>query len=217
MPVFVMLRPTCLVSSPISELLGELQAFAARLGVPPLLAGPNEPGLRIGLPPALASMEKYKKRFLAGFELPAVARAFHHATRFEPRELIALDQHLSEALPLPSFARSSQHVGRVQLKRLRPLKDQRLVQRYVTAVQQRRAQGWHMLVYGVTLAIYSLPLRQGLINYARHTLNGLIQSAAPRTALGGYDSQTLLAEFCCDLPQLVDTALKAESLSFQLA
>ena len=43
----------------------------------------------------------------------------------------------------------------------RPLRDQRLVQRYLTAVEQGEAQGWHTLVYGLTLAVYSLPLRQG--------------------------------------------------------
>jgi len=52
-------------------------------------------------------------------------------------------------------------VGQSQLKRFRSLRDHRLVQRYLKAVGEGRAHGWHTLVYGITLSVYSLPLIQG--------------------------------------------------------
>ncbi len=36
-----------------------------------------------------------------------------------------------------------------------------------------QAHGWHTLVYGIMLAVYSWPLRQGLMHYARETMGGL--------------------------------------------
>ena len=47
-----------------------------------------------------------------------------------------------------------------------PLRDERVVQRYLAAVESGEAHGWHTLVYGLTLVVYSLPLRQGLLGYA---------------------------------------------------
>ena len=58
------------------------------------------------------------------------------------------------------------------------MRDQRVVQRYLQAVEGGQANGWHTLVYGLTLAVYSLPLRQGLLGYAHQTTRGFIYSAA---------------------------------------
>jgi urease accessory protein UreF len=69
-------------------------------------------------------------------------------------------------------------VGQAQLRKLRPLRDERLIQRYLRAVEAGQAHGWHTLVYGVTLAIYSLPLRQGLLGYSHQTTRGFIYAAA---------------------------------------
>jgi len=79
---------------------------------------------------------------------------------------------------LRDFAKASFRVGQAQLKKLRPLRDERLAQRYLRAVEAGQANGWHTLVYGVTLAIYSLPLRQGLLGYSHQTTRGFIYAAA---------------------------------------
>jgi len=52
------------------------------------------------------------------------------------------------------------------------------VQRYLGAVEAGVAHGWHTLVYGLTLEIYSLPLRQGLLGYAQQTTRSFIYSGA---------------------------------------
>ena len=39
------------------------------------------------------------------------------------------------------------------------------------------ADRWHTVVYGVILAVYSIPLRQGLMQYGELTLRGFVQAA----------------------------------------
>ena len=46
----------------------------------------------------------------------------------------------------------------------------------------REANAWHTLVYGVTLALYSIPLRQGLLGYGYQTMRGFIYFRATRPA-----------------------------------
>ncbi|MFA6545284.1 MAG: hypothetical protein WCS99_12780, partial [Limisphaerales bacterium] len=58
-----------------------------------------------------------------------------------------------------------------------------LVQRYLRAVENAEAHGWHTLVFGVFLAQYSLPLRQGLMLYAQRTLGGFLDSAGANLKL----------------------------------
>ena len=114
---------------------------------------------------------------LLPLELPAIVEACGHAARGELRELISQDQRLAAALRQTPFARPSQQVGRLHLMRMRPLRDDRLVQRYLKAVESGQASGWHTLVYGVTLAVYSVPLRQGLLFYGQETLATLAGAA----------------------------------------
>ena len=110
-------------------------------------------------------------------ELPAILAAHGHACRGELRELIALDRALASDARLREFRAASAAVGRRQLSKLRPLRDQRLVQRYLRSVENAEAHGWHTLVFGVFLSQYSLPLRQGLMLYAHRTLGGFLDSA----------------------------------------
>ena len=74
-------------------------------------------------------------------------------------------------------------MGKFQLAALRPMRDQRVVQRYWTALESGQAQGWHTLVYGLTLFIYSVPLRQGLVHYAEQTIFSLADIASRRAGL----------------------------------
>lgn len=154
-----------------------------------------------------AFLNCYQGQVLVPLELPAIVRAFHHASRYEVSELIELDRQLARE---PSFARfidASRAVGRSQLRRLRPLRDQRLVQRYLKAVDQGQAHGCHHLVYGVVLAIFSLPLRQGLLSYSRQTFQGFIHSAAGSLALPETACDLLLEDLSVGLPKHVASVL----------
>ena len=151
-----------------------------------------------------AFLETYKTQILIPVELPAILQAFSHADRHETRELIRFDQSLKQKMLMREFATASQRVGCNQLRRLRPLRDHRLVQRYLAAVEEKRACGWHTLVFGVTLSIYSLPVRQGLVFYERQTLRGFIDTAANVLRLSLRESRQLLDQLLSDLPHDLD-------------
>jgi urease accessory protein UreF len=100
-------------------------------------------------------------------------------------------------------------VGKIQLKRLRPLRDQRLVQRYLRAVQAGEACGWHTVVYGLILSLYSLPLRQGLLSYAQQTARGFIRAAASPLRVGQVRCEDLMSEVCSGPSKAVNTLLRS--------
>ena len=149
----------------------------------------------------------YQQRILLPSELPAIETAHGHASRHEVRELIALDQRLGGEPVLKTFAEPSRRVGQAQLQKLRPLRDQRVVQRYLQAVEGGQAHGWHTLVYGLTLAIYSLPLRQGLLGYAHQTTRGFIYAAAKMLDLSERQCREMFDDVCEPLPAAVETVL----------
>jgi len=156
-------------------------------------------------------LENYQRRILVPFELPAIESAHGHAARNETRELVALDRRLGRERSLQPFAEASRRVGQYQLQKLRPLRDHRLVQRYLLAVDSGQAQGWHTLVYGVTLAIYSLPLRQGLLGYAHQAMRGFIYSAARSLRMSEHQCRRLFEQVGVDLPQAVEAVLRAKT------
>ncbi len=165
------------------ELTGDARELLEQLGAPEALPS-------LSLAASALTLEAVRdeatlRRFLAGYreqvllpvELPAILAAHGHACRGELRELVALDRALGADARLREFRAASAAVGRRQLSKLRPLRDQRLVQRYLRAVENGEAHGWHTLVFGVFLAQYSLPLRQGLILYGQRTVRGFLDSA----------------------------------------
>ncbi len=154
-------------------------------------------------------LQAYGHQLLYPLELPAIYQAHSHASQNHSRELIALDRALARQAVRPDFARASRRVGQSHLQRLRPLRDNRLVQRYLAAVDNGLADGWHTLVYGVTLAVYSLPVRQGLTNYARQTLGGFIHAAARPLQLSIKDGLELLNHHCAELPAKVEEIILA--------
>ena len=182
------------------ELAGDARELLAQLGSPEAL-----PAL-----PLAASVLKLDavrdagtlRGFLAGYrdqilvpvELPAILAAHGHATRNELRELLALDRELGRDARLKEFRAASAAVGRRQLAKLRPLRDQRFVQRYLHAVENAEAHGWHTLIFGVFLAQYSLPLRQGLVLYGQRTLGGFLESASATLRLPVTTSDALFGE-----------------------
>jgi urease accessory protein UreF len=210
-----MLEQSDLTIPTAHEILGELHPFAERLGCPPGLSGltsapafPIQFGPVDGLPALRHFLQKYYSEILIACELPAIHRAYGHASRSEIRELIAADAELSLDPALQPFAGASQYVGTAQLKRLRPLRDQRLVQRYLHAVETGEAHGWHTMVYGLILSVYSLPLRPGLINYGRQTIGSFITSANFSLKLLEVERRELHENFCLGLPQAVESILK---------
>lgn len=151
-----------------------------------------------------AFLRHYRAHVLEAIELPAIYRAYTHAASHHSRELVALDQSLARDRMLCPLAAASIRVGRHQLKRLRPLHDQRVVQRYLRAVEEGRAHGWHTLVYGLTLAIYSIPPRQGLVVYTRQTLHGFIATAMRPLGINETEAALLLGELCENLQSTVE-------------
>jgi urease accessory protein UreF len=198
-----------------AELLGDLTPLLEQLGSPDglaALAGAWDPlaATTVGTAAGLRSfLGEYHARILQPLELPAIQRAFVHAGRNELRELIAFDQSLAAEMTLKKFASASRLTGLGQLQRLRPLRDQRLVQRYLAAVEEGAANGWHTLVYGLILAVYSLPLRPGLVGYAQRTTRGFVQSAARSLKLSKGDTEAFVLEFSAGLPAAVESLLPA--------
>jgi len=152
-------------------------------------------------------LQQYHSQILVPHELPAIQRAFDHSCRNEVRELIQLDKQLQSETALHIFSEASARVGKAQLQKLRPLRDQRIVQRYLNAVETNEARGWHTLVYGLTLTIYSLPLRQGILGYARQTTHSFIHSAARGMSVTEKDCRALLEQLCEPLPAALESLL----------
>lgn len=194
------------------ELSGELGPLLEQLGSPAGLAelagAARAAEVQIATPAELQSfLRQYRDTILQPLELPAIYRAYGHARRQEVRELVAFDQELAAEPTLRSLVSASRQVGQRQLLRLRPLRDDRTVQRYLAAVDSGSAQGWHTLVYGLTLAVYSLPLRQGLLAYAEQTTRGFIRSAGRKLALAKAGEQALFEEVFSSIPVTVETML----------
>jgi len=163
-----------------------------------------------------AQLDDYREHLLEPVELLAIFRAWEHARRGEARELLQLDRALAAELRLKPFASASLHAGRNQLQRLRPLRDEKTVQRYLRAIEAGEASGWHTLVYGLTLAVYSLPPREGMLAYARQTLG----SFARRSARGaGFSEAGVIAavEQCCGRVAPVINSLIEDSALPRLA
>jgi urease accessory protein UreF len=201
------------VSAEPAQLLGELHPLVEQLGSTEGLVTLNaaSSSLCIGsvrTPQALERfMTAYRTQLLVPLELPTILSAYRLANDNQVRELIALDRGLVHDARLHEFASASKRVGRSQLKRLRPLRDQRVVQRYLKAVENGESHGWHILVYGLTLSIYSLPLRQGLLNYAQQTLAGFLNAASRPLRLSEARRLEHFDEFCLPLPAAVDGLL----------
>ena len=202
-----------------AELFGDLNPLLEQIGSPDGLAsltGGRDPlaALAIRTTAGLRSfLDEYHKRILQPLELPAIQRAFGHARQNELRELVAYDQQLATEAGLKDFSAASRIVGLAQLQRLRPLRDDRFVQRYLAAVEASTATGWHTLVYGVTLAVYHLPLRPGLVGYAQRTTQGFIQSAARSLKLSRPDAESLIEEFSARLPAAIEPLLPTAVVS----
>jgi urease accessory protein UreF len=167
--------------------------------------------LRLGPVRDLGSLKTlltgYQTKVLLTLELPAIHAAYRHAIRNQVRELVTLDTQFNGGAELDGFTAASRRLGRHHLKRLRPLTDLRLVQRYLNAVEAGQANGWHTMVYGISLALYSVPLRQGLLGYARQSTANFISTAAATLRLSAGRCRQLTEEFVAELPKAVEQLL----------
>jgi urease accessory protein UreF len=199
-----------------AELLGDPHPLLEQLGVANDLAIATpaahdviDLGRVADLPSLRRFLDTYRTEILVPMELPAIVAAYQHAARGEVKELIALDNRLAGERSVRQFAAASCRVGQRQLSRLRPMRDQRVVQRYLAAIEEGRASGWHTLVYGVSLAMFSVPVRQGLQNYAEQTLRGFVQSAAGPLRLRESDCDSLIAAQSSEVPHAILSALSS--------
>ncbi len=171
------------------RLAGDAREFARRLGSPLdpaglacILATSGLPAV-VDVPSLRVFLSTYVTSILIPEELPMVCRGFGHASRGETRELIELDRnHAPTGLP-GAMLEASQMVGRAHLGRMRPLRGERRVQRYWKAVQRGDAHAWHTVVYGLVLAVYGLPLRQGLLHFGCQTIRGFLNSTCERLVI----------------------------------
>ncbi len=156
------------------------------------------------LPSLRRFLHEYYHEILLPVELPAIRRAFDHVCRHEVRELVEFDRQLAGEPVVKPFAEASRRIGQCQLQKLRPLRDERIVRRYLEAVERGNANAWHTLVYGLTLALYSMPLRQGLLGYGFQTTRGFIYAAAKSLRFSEKDCDHLLEELCIPLRPAVE-------------
>ncbi len=208
------MNATQLALSDAAEWLGDWHPLAEQLGSADGLMELGSVSSLLQLPPvrSLASLRQFLQAYLGQIlvpvELPAIYRAHGHTARQEVRELVAFDNALEAEPVLAGFAGASRRIGQAQLRKLRPLRDQRMVQRYLAAVDGGEAHGWHTLVYGLTLEVYSLPLRQGLLGYAHQVTRGFIYAAARPLALSERDCRALFDHLCQPLPGAVHELLQ---------
>jgi urease accessory protein UreF len=156
-------------------------------------------------------LTQFQNKTIAQDELPTILRAYNHARRNEVREIIELDRSLKESFPNEALANASERVGRNQLRKMRGLKTERVVTRYWDAVYKKEAHGWHTVVFGVVLAVYSIPLRQGLNHYGNQTIRGFLEAGAASLRLRAPEVNELESSLLADMPAIVERTLASES------
>ena len=190
-------NPTDLELNPpsMTGLSGEYHALAEQLATPDTTAP-------AAWPPSLSAVNSVDslRRFvthhateiLSAQEWPVILQAWRLAREGKSRELIVLDGDWGRRVGQADFAGASFRVGRRQLSKLRGLRHERVIQKYLAAIEAGDARGWHPSVYGVVLAVYNLPLRQGLMNFGVQTLTSLVNAAEKAHRLPARECQELL-------------------------
>ena len=150
-------------------------------------------------------LERYRVTLLEPMELPAVTAAHRHAARGEALELIALDESLAGTHPeWLQLAPASQRFGTDHLKRLQPLRDERVVQRFLAAACKGRTPANHPVVFGLTMAVFSIAPRQGLADYAHSALESVMATAAGKLKLTQADRNDLINRSQSRLPEAIE-------------
>lgn len=150
---------------------------------------------------------EYRDRLMVPIELPTIIEASLMVERGEFRELMGLDQSLAKKPEMRVFSESSQWIGQCHAKTMRGMKDHRTVWRYSDAIRAKKAFGWHTVVYGVVLAAFSIPVRQGIVNYCERVINGFADSAATRLNLGAEDIELVKLQTTAEMSSFIDRAV----------
>ena len=150
-------------------------------------------------------LECYRKTLLEPIELPAIKRACTLTTQGHTDELIKQDQTFASTHPewlllMPASTR----IGRDYLNRLRPLQDERAIQRFIKAVKQGRCPGHHLTVFGLTMNIFSIAQRRGLAEYAQFALQAVVSTAAGKLKINHQERVYLLSKSEKQLPKSID-------------
>jgi urease accessory protein UreF len=156
-------------------------------------------------------LTQFQTKTIAQAELPTILRAYNHARQNQVREIIDLDRSLKDTFPNEALANASERVGRNQLRKMRGLKTERVVTRYWDAVYKKEAHGWHTVVFGVVLAVYSIPLRQGLNHYGNQTVRGFLEAGAASLRLRAPEINALETSLLADMPAIVERTLQSEN------
>ena len=152
-------------------------------------------------------LSRYEQDILRVIELPAVHSAYWYANRGQFKELMALDAELSENEALAPFAEASLAVGREHLRMLKPMYDQRMMQRFRKCVVAGEARGWNPVVFGMFLSIHSVPVREGLLQFGRQIWSGFINSAQEAHGLKSAECSELLSEYLDRLPGSIEEVI----------
>ncbi|MBM3849589.1 MAG: hypothetical protein FJ396_05265 [Verrucomicrobia bacterium] len=123
-------------------------------------------------------LEAHRDTVIVGLDWPVILAAAEAMRLGRHRDLLRLD-HDYPVRRDGRWAEASFRVGRRQLSRLRSARDLRAVQRYLAAVEDGLAQGWNPVVFGIALAAFHLPYRQGLLHYAVTLMRGLARGCRP--------------------------------------
>ncbi|MSU31872.1 MAG: hypothetical protein EXS25_04265 [Pedosphaera sp.] len=192
-------------SDPNSDSVSSLSTIVEQLGIPenPRSWAPVTRGILAG-----KVLAELREGLIQNTEWPAILQAAELTRRGYHRELLQLDQRFGRDLS-PSLAKASCCVGRHQLGRLRALRDQKIIQCYLDAIETGQARGWNPIVFGVVLAVFGIPLRQGLVHYA----TALLRNHAEQIAVNPAEAQRLLDESVRMLPESANKVLDSQPKS----
>ena len=152
-------------------------------------------------------LDRYERDILRPIELPAVLSAYWFANRGQFLELLELDAELSANASLMPFAEASLSVGREHLRLLKPMYDQRMVQRFRKCVVAGEARGWNPVVFGIFLSIHSVPVREGLVQFGTQLWNGFVNGAQKSCRLPDGECTELLGDYLDRLPGRIEEVI----------
>ncbi len=187
-----------------ADLLQEIRTLAAPVELPTAVAAPLQFPQRLGSVADWAAFEplliQYAAEVIVARDWPVMLQAWEFARQGHSMELLELDRSWNPSYGDP-LAEASRRVGMRQLNRMRPLRDHRVVQRYLAAVENGDARAWHPIVFGVVLAVFGIPLRQGLVHYAVQTAGGWCDSIGRSKGWPETEGQHVLERLCAALPK----------------
>ena len=152
-------------------------------------------------------LDRYERDILRPIELPAVLSAYWFANRGQFLELLELDAELSANASLMPFAEASLSVGREHLRLLKPMYDQRMVQRFRKCVVAGEARGWNPVVFGIFLSIHSVPVREGLVQFGTQLWSGFVNGAQKSCRLPDGECTELLGDYLDRLPGRIEEVI----------